>query len=186
MNIQGKITTLRAIEPADLELLHKWSNNPEIQYMLGGWHPPSSLALMSDWLKKITSDNDNLRFAIVHHELGLIGTANLVQINWKDGNAFHGMLLGDRPLQGKGIGVDVVFSMMRYAFEELRLHRLDTTIIDYNEPSKKLYMNKCGWKIEGTVKEWYWRKNKYWDKLIVGITRNDYQTLMDKANYWAK
>ena len=35
MNIKGKIVTLRAIEKKDIDLLHKWSNDPEINYMLG-------------------------------------------------------------------------------------------------------------------------------------------------------
>jgi RimJ/RimL family protein N-acetyltransferase len=186
MNIIGKQVTLRAIEKNDLDLLQKWSNNPDVQYMLGGWHFPSSGWVMEEWLKRISADKLNIRLAIDHQELGLVGMANLVDINWKDGNASHGMLLGEPTSQGKGMGVDVVFSIMRYAFEELGLHRLDTTIIEFNEPSKKLYINKCGWKVEGTVKEWYWRKNRYWDKLIVGITRNDYQTVLDQTKYWAK
>jgi RimJ/RimL family protein N-acetyltransferase len=184
MNVKGKFVLLRAIERSDLELLAKWSNDPDIQYMLGGWHTPSSHLVMDEWLKRISSDPLNLRFAIDHEELGLIGTANLVDINWKDKNAFHGMLLGDKDIRGKGIGVDVVFSIMRYAFEELGLNRLDGSMIDYNEPSKKLYLNKCGWKIEGTQRGWYWRKNQHWDKVMVGVTRDDYFKLIKETDYW--
>lgn len=186
MNIKGKVISLRAIERGDLELLNKWANDPEIQYMLGGWHAPSSMVVMEDWLKRISSDSLNQRLAIQHDELGLIGTANLVDINWKDKNAFHGMLLGDKDIRGKGIGVDVVFSIMRYAFEELGLNRLDGSIIDYNEASKKLYLGKCGWKIEGTLRQWYWRKNSFWDKIVVGVTRQDYFDLVKSTNYWGQ
>lgn len=174
MNIKGENILLRAIEEDDLKSLHKWSNDQEIQYWLGGWHPPSSEIVMEEWFKRITKDNKNIRFAIDHKELGLIGTANLVEINWKDKNAFHGMLLGDKDIRGKGIGVDVVNSIMKFAFEELGLQRLDGSIIEYNEASLKLYIEKCGWKKEGVQRDWYFRKNKFWDKLIVGITRDDY------------
>jgi RimJ/RimL family protein N-acetyltransferase len=184
MSIQGKIISLRAIESLDLVALQKWSNDPEIQYMLGGWHVPTSGIVMEEWLKRVTVDNNNLRLAIDHPGLGIIGTANLVEINWKDRNAFHGMLLGNPDVRGKGIGMDVVFAIMKYAFEELGLNRLDTSIIEYNEASKKLYINKCGWKIDGVKREWYWRKNQYWDKLSVGITRNEYFEFLKKENYW--
>lgn len=184
MNIKGKIVTLRAIEKNDLDLLHKWSNDPEIQYVLGGWHAPSSMANMEDWLKRISSDDRNLRLAIDHPELGLIGMANLVDINWKDKNAFHGMLLGDKEIRGKGIGVDVVFAVMKYAFDELGLNRLDGSIIDYNDASKVLYLKKCGWKVEGVSRQWYWRKNQYWDKLLVGCIRNDYYSMEEQKRYW--
>ena len=167
MNIKGENILLRAIEEDDLKSLHKWSNDQETQYWLGGWHLPSSEIVMQDWLKRITKDNNNVRFAIDHNELGFVGTANLVEINWKDRNATHGILLGEKEIRGKGIGVDVVTTIMKYAFEELGLQRLDTTIIEYNSASIKLYIEKCGWKKEGVRRNWYFRKNKFWDKLIV-------------------
>ncbi len=184
MNIKGKSIVLRAIEKSDLDLLQKWSNDPEIQYYLGGWHAPSSEIVMENWLIRISNDDLNMRFAIDHNELGLIGTANLVNINWKDKNAFHGMLLGESVTRGKGIGVDVVFTIMRYAFEELGLNRIDSSIIEYNEPSKKLYLEKCGWKKEGVARRWYFRQNKFWDKFLIGITKEDYIEVVEKTKYW--
>lgn len=184
MNILGKVVELRPIEIEDLDLIQKWSNDPEIQYWLGGWHAPSSKIVMENWLKNTTNDDLNLRFVIEHKELGLVGTANIVNINWKDRNAFHGMLLGDKDIRGKGIGVDVVYSIMKYSFEELGLQRLDGSIIEYNKPSFKLYVEKCGWKQEGILKEWYFRKNQFWDKILVGITKKDYLELLEKTKYW--
>jgi RimJ/RimL family protein N-acetyltransferase len=140
---------------------------------------------MEDWFHRVKSDELNQRFAIVAEECGLIGTANLVEINWKDRNAFHGMMIGDKNIRGKGLGTDTVMAIMRYAFEELGLERLDGSMIEYNEPSVKLYCDKCGWKVEGRKKNAYWRKNRFWDKLLVGINREDYITLITRTNYWS-
>lgn len=184
MNIRGKIVLLRAIERQDIPLLHEWSNNPEVQQQLGGWHFPSSLEIMENWFERSTSDGLNQRFAIETADHDLIGTTNLVEINWKDRNAFHGMLIGNRDMRGKGYGVDTVMAIMRYAFEEMGLERLDTTIIEYNQPSYRLYIGKCGWKEEGRKQNWYWRQNRFWDKLIVGINRSDYFAVIQRTNYW--
>ena len=54
MNIKGKKVVIRAIEKEDLQLLNKWSNNPEINYMLGGWHFPSSLQDQEKWFSNLT------------------------------------------------------------------------------------------------------------------------------------
>lgn len=186
MNITGKKVLLRAIEKSDLALLQKWSNNPEINYMLGGWHFPSSLSDQEKWFESLYSDKNNQRFAIDAEELGLIGMANLVSINWKDRNAFHGMLLGDKDMRGKGYGVDSIMAINRYAFEELGLMRLDGSMIEYNEPSVNVYTQKCGWKIEGRKQNYYFRKNKWWDQIVVGITREDYFELISKNKYWEK
>ncbi len=184
MNIMGKKVILRAIEEEDLPALHKWSNLPEIWYNLGGWHFPSSMASMQSWFESLQSDQLNQRFAIEAPDIGLIGTANLVNIDWKNRNAFHGMMLGDKDLRGKGFGVDTIMAIMRYAFEELQLERLDTTIIEYNTISINVYCKKCGWKEEGRRRNWYFRKNRYWDKFIVGIMRQEYYELIGANHYW--
>jgi RimJ/RimL family protein N-acetyltransferase len=179
INIYGKYVTLRAIEPEDLPWLQQWSNDPEIQYMLGGWHFPSSSLVMEKWLNNLQSDHLNQRFAIVSKQGELIGTTNLVNINWKDRNAFTGIVLSPEA-RGKGYGTDTVLAIMRYAFEELAFERLDTTIIEYNEPSYRMYTKSCSWKEEGRKKNYYWRKNRFWDQIIVGINRDDYFAFMEK------
>ena len=184
MNIHGKKIKLRAIEEQDLPELHKWANEPEIWYMLGGWHFPSSFDFMETWFKNLKSDHLNQKFAIEAPEIGLIGTANLVDIDWKNNNAFHGIMLGNKDLRGRGFGTDAIMAIMRYAFEELHLERLDSTIIEYNSISLNVYLNKCGWKEEGRQRNWYFRKNRYWDRVLVGITRQDYFELMERRNYW--
>jgi len=75
---------------------------------------------------------------------------------------------------------------MKYAFEELQLNRLEGSIIEYNEASKKLYCNKCGWKIEGTKRKAVFKGNQYHDELIVAILREEYEELVEKNNYWRR
>lgn len=184
MNILGRRVKLRAIEREDLELLHRWKNDPDIGYLLGGWHFPYSTLSTEGWLANIQQDTLNQRFAIEAPDLGLIGTANLVEIDWKNRNAFHGMMLGDKEMRGKGYGVDTIMAVMRYAFEELGLKRLDGSMIAYNEASLHVYVNKCGWQEEGRQRDWYFRKNRFWDRVMVGVTRDDYAALVERTNYW--
>lgn len=184
MNIQGRHVLLRAIEPSDLGLLQRWANDPDIQRMLGGWHFPTSMQDQQTWLDGLSCSSRDQRFAIETSELGLIGTANLVQIDWKNRNAFHGMLLGDRDIRGKGYGVDTIMAVMRYAFDELGLERLDGDMIEYNMASAKVYIEKCGWVVEGRKVNAQFRNGRYWDKIIVGITRARYHEIAKASEYW--
>lgn len=181
MNIKGDKVLLRAIKKEDLPLLHKWSNDPEINYMLGGWHFPSSEVDQEKWFNSLSLTSNNQRFAIETEELGFIGMANLVDINWKDRNAFHGMLLGDKDMRGKGYGVDTILTINKYAFEELGLMRMNGSMISFNEASIGVYTKKCGWKVEGIKKNHYFRKNQWWDQIVVGITRDDYDEFLKNA-----
>ncbi|MCH8535209.1 MAG: GNAT family N-acetyltransferase [Flavobacteriaceae bacterium] len=186
MNLKGKTVELRAIKKEDLVTLNQWANSPEIQYWLGTWHFPITETDQEKWFNSLSTNSLHQRFAIEAPELGLIGTANLVDINWKDRNAFHGMLLGDKDIRGKGYAVDTVMAVMKYAFEELGLERLDGSMIEYNVASLKMYLGKCGWKEEGRQRKWYFRKGKFWDKIIVGVTRDDYFTLIEEKKYGDK
>lgn len=185
MNIKGKIITLRAIDVADIETLNRWANAPEIWEMLGGWHFPYSILNTEQWVKSINNnDQKNQVFAIETKEHGLIGTANLVNIDWKNRNAFHGMMLGDKETRGKGYAQDTVMAIMRFAFDELGLQRLDGDMISSNKLSINFYTKRCGWEIEGVKKDWFYRKGKFFDKVIVGITKQKYQALCAKTDYW--
>ncbi|MDY6953919.1 MAG: GNAT family protein [Thermodesulfobacteriota bacterium] len=184
MNILGKKVTLRAIEEEDLPILHRWANDPEIWYLLDGWHFPVSMASTKRWYASLQDDGFNQRFAVDAPDAGLIGTSNLVNIDWKNNHAFHGMMLGDVDIRGKGYGTDAIMAIMRYAFEELHLERLDGSMIEYNEASLYVYCKKCGWKEEGRLRNWYYRKKRYWDKILVGVTRSDYFELAEKTKYW--
>jgi RimJ/RimL family protein N-acetyltransferase len=176
MNIQGRSIILRAIERDDLPYFQQWGNDPEIQANLGSWQFPLSKASLEQWFDSFRHDGVDQRFVVDSTDHGVIGTTNLVSINWKDRNAFSGMLLGDAAVRGKGYGVDTVTTLMRYAFEELGLERLDGSIIEYNEASFKLYVGRCGWVEEGRKARAFYRKNQYWSNVIVGVTRDQYET----------
>jgi RimJ/RimL family protein N-acetyltransferase len=184
MNINGKIVTLRAIEEEDQELLREMVNDPEIEKMVGGYSFPVSKKQQKSWFESNGNSHNNLRLIIETKEDGAIGFANIVNIDWKNRSAFHGIKIANKKFRSRGIGTDTVMSVMKYAFEELQLNRLDATIIKYNEPSRKLYCDKCGWTIEGTRRKGVYKLNEYHDELIVGILKEDYERLIKENNYW--
>lgn len=184
MNLYGKKVVLRALEPEDMEVLREIINDPEIERLIGGWSFPVSNAKQQNWYSIIANDNKSIRFAIETEEDGVIGMADLRDIDWKNRSAFHGIKIGNKKYRGRGYGKDVVLTVMKYAFEELQLNRLDGTIIEYNEGSKKLYLEKCGWQIEGIQRKYIFKGNKYHNQLIVGILSEEYFELINKNGYW--
>jgi RimJ/RimL family protein N-acetyltransferase len=187
MSIRGKLVTLRAPELTDLSLLHKWSNDEDLWACLGGWHFPFSSRSTEEWIRSRKDNNlsDHV-FCIEAPELGMLGTANLVQIDWKNRNAFHGMMLGDDAARGQGFALDTVMTLMRYAFDELGLQRLDTDIIAGNQRSMDFYTRKCGWVVEGVRRNWHYRGGRYHDKVLLGITREEYLRLIEQTSYWSE
>ena len=185
MNIKGKVLILRAIEESDLGLLHKWANDPVTQDAIGVVHFPSSMDYHKMWFQNLKNDQLNQRFAIEAPDFGIIGISSLMNIDWRNNHAWHGVMLGEANIRGKGFGADAVMATMRYAFDELHLERLDGSIIEYNKISYAFYCSKeLGWKEEGRRKNYYFRRGRYWDQIITGITRQDYQELIQRTKYW--
>jgi RimJ/RimL family protein N-acetyltransferase len=173
MNIIGDTILLRSIEKDDLKILHLWANNESIQLMLGGWHFPTNMNDQNKWFETLSCNSLNQRFIIENDKNQQIGMANIVNINFKDGNAEIGLLL-DPAFQGKGFGKKIVDTIANYSFNQLRLNRIETTIISINQPSLKLFLNKCGWKQEGILRSWYYRNGMYIDKIILAILKEEF------------
>jgi len=185
MNIKGKIVVLRAIEIEDLDLLAKWSNSTELWQHLGGWHFPYSKLSTESYIKNINHGNmKNQIFAIEANDIGLIGTFSLVNIDWKNRNASTGIMLGEVDTRGKGYALDTVMAILRYAFKELGLNRLNGDVIDYNSRSIDFAIKKVGWHIEGRRAEAIYRNGQYHDQILVGMTHKQYDEFMKNNDYW--
>lgn len=183
--IRGKIVSLRAIEEDDLPRLHLWANDPVTQDGIGEQHFPSSLQFHRQWFQKLAEDRLNQRFVVDAPGVGGIGLSSIVSIDWRNRHAWHGLVLGDASHRGKGYGVDAILTTMRYAFDELGLERLDGAMIEYNKASLATYCGrKVGWKEEGRRRNYFFRKGRFWDQVIVGVTRDDYRALIAETDYW--
>ncbi len=185
MHLLGRKVVLRAPELRDVERLNVWANDPDIWRLLGGWHFPYNLVSTEKWVAGLnTNSMAGHVFCIDLPGHGVIGTANLVDIDWRNRHAEHGIMIGEKSARGKGLGRDTVMAVMRYAFDELNLVRMDSGMIAFNERSINLYTKTCGWEIEGRKKNWYYRNGCYYDKVLVGITRERYRELAESSGYW--
>jgi RimJ/RimL family protein N-acetyltransferase len=187
MHIIGKTLTLRAIERADLPLLQGWANDPVTQDGIGEIHFPSSMDFHETWFEKLKSDRLMQRFVVEVPDGAIIGVSSIINIDWRNRHAWHGLVIGDQSYRGKGYGIDAIMATMRYAFDELNFVRLDGSMIEYNKRSIATYCSpKLGWREEGRKKNYFYRKGQFWDQVLVGITREDYETVCDKTRYWDK
>lgn len=184
MNVKGKKVTLRALERADMEELRSYYNDPEVAHLLGGWTIPISSEQQNRWFDRLEFDNRNLRLAIETEEDGFIGISNILNIDYRNRSAHHGILIGKKDMRGHGYGRDTVMTTMKYAFEELQLHRLEGDILEHNVPSYNLFLKKCGWVEEGRKRDFAYRNNRYYDQVIVSILKKEYDQFCLEHGYW--
>lgn len=182
MNIYGRKVILRAIEKEDCELIRSMFNDPEMESKVIGWAFPVSKYAQEKWLENHYNDRD-YRFVIEDEEKDVVGIATLTDIDWKNRKAFHGMKIANTNKRHKGIGTDTVMAIMRYAFDELQLNRLDGRWFEDNEASKNMYM-KCGWKEEGIRRNYIYKGGRYKNVVETGVLAEDYYRLIENTVYW--
>lgn len=173
MNLVGKKTLIRAIEREDNEFLRAMLNDAETESNVVGWSFPVSKIEQEKWFESQINNKNNLRF-IIEYESKPVGLVTLTNIDWKNRSALHGIKLYGENVKGKGIGTDAVRTIMKYAFEELQLNRLYSTIMTQNIPSQKLY-SKCGWVNEGISRQSVFKNNRYVDEIQIAVLRDDYE-----------
>lgn len=173
MNLKGEKVLLRAIEKEDMEFLREMINDEEMEKNVVGWSFPVSKYEQEKWFESQMLNKNNLRF-IIELEGKRIGLATITNIDWKNRKACHGIKLYGEDIKRKGLGTDAVVTIMKYAFEELQINKLYSTILEYNEASLRLF-EKCGWEREGILKESVYKNNKYVNEIVIGILKEQYE-----------
>ncbi|MBQ8830408.1 MAG: GNAT family N-acetyltransferase [Oscillospiraceae bacterium] len=168
---------------ADMPMVCDMFNDPFMEKHVVGWAFPLSLEQQMAWFDSHMNDRTNHRFVIETPEDGAVGIATLTDLDWKNRTATHGIKLASDEKRAKGIGTDTVMAIMRYAFDELGLHRLNSSWFDSNAASKALY-TKCGWVEEGVKRSCVFKSGEWLDLTMVGILESDYRALVARNHYW--
>lgn len=173
MNLKGEKVYLRAVEKEDMEFLRMMINNPEMEKSVVGWSFPVSKYEQEKWFENQIQNKNNIRY-IIEVENEKIGLVTITNIDWKNRKACHGIKLCSDNVRSKGYGTDTVMTIMKYAFEELQLNKLYSTILEYNIASLNLY-KKCGWTTDGILRESTFKGNKYVNEIAVSILKKEYE-----------
>ena len=169
MLIYGEKIVLRAVEKADNTMLLSLINDPDTEMMLGGSSWPVSESDQLKWFEHQEHSRDVLRCIVALQNDGrALGTIILSDIDQKNATGhIHIKMLKDGG-RGRGYGTDAVKTMVRYAFEELRLNCIYANILAYNDASIKLF-ERCRFKKDGVLRQRVYKKGKFVDMLAYSI-----------------
>ena len=106
----------------------------------------------------------------------LIGFVVLFNLKWGNQSAEMAIAIGDKTHRGKGFGQDGLKLILNYAFNELNLHRVSLTVMDYNQPAINAY-ERVGFVREGAHRQAVQRQGKRYDLLLYGILRDEFLAL---------
>ena len=121
-------------------------------------------------------ENDGVSFGIyTKDDERYIGFSSFSPPDWKNRYTWLGISITAPDDWGKGYGTDAVNVMLRYAFYELNLHRVELGVFDYNPRAIRSY-EKLGFVHEGVERQKMFRDGHYRDVYRMAILRHEWQT----------
>lgn len=180
--LQGKQVRLRALEATDLERLYEWMNDRDVTRFLMARYPLSR-SDEEKWLAETVGKNGfahDVRLAIETENGTHIGVVGLHAIGPEDRAAELGIMIGDKAFWSNGYGTDAMLTILRFAFEQMNLHRVSLGVIEYNERGYACY-RKCGFVEEGRSRDATYRDGRYWDIIRMGILRSEFEALLGES-----
>ncbi len=174
---KGNLVILTPIDlETDIEVWKSWNRDSQYLRLLDDL-PASqySTSLIKDWFEK--DDTENSLFMIrTLEDQKTIGFIELGGYDWIDRNAWVGIGIGDAAYWGKGYGTDAMNIILRFAFREQNLHRVNLGVFRYNERAVRSY-EKSGFKYEGAERDAVYREDQYHDCLVMGVLQSEWQAL---------
>jgi RimJ/RimL family protein N-acetyltransferase len=180
MMIQGEKVRLRALQEEDAEDCWRWFNNWEMVRNLESRYPLSRLAERGIVERLMKPEPNDKVFAIEALDGGLyLGNVGLHRISWEDRRATFGIFIGEKAYWGKGYGTDATRAVLRFAFDEMNLNRIDLQVLDDNERGIRCY-EKIGFVREGVQRQYRFREARYVDMVMMSILREEYDARRDE------
>lgn len=171
----GSKVYLRPLDLEDLASLTAWFNDQEVMRNTRNYRPQTPMA-EETFLRKLGESETDMVLGIMAREPEqFIGVTGLHQLDARNRHVQFGITVGEKSAWGKGYGTEATRLMVRYAFDTLNLNRVWLHVYEDNERALHVYQ-KVGFRIEGRLRQSYFRDGRYWDTLTMAVLREEWET----------
>lgn len=165
---------LREIKREDIPIINKWRNDNSLINMLGAPYRYINQEVDKLWFDEyMTHRGNTVRCAIT--EKGnddILGLISLTGVDYLNQCAELHIMIGNEENQGRGIGTYAVNAMIKHAFDNMNLHRLELSVLSDNKRAIHLY-EKCGFVYEGCLRKSRYKNGKFVDMLLYAIIKDE-------------
>jgi RimJ/RimL family protein N-acetyltransferase len=137
--ILGNRINLRPINTGDAEAVFA-SLSDEESMRLTGTQQSFTFEQVLKFCQTIQSDENRVDFAITRKDdPAYIGEVVLNEIDWENRSANFRIALANHTFFGKGYGSEATQLTLNFAFETLKLHRIELEVYDFNPRALHVY-----------------------------------------------
>jgi len=170
--LHGSTVRLEPLTVAVLEDYLHGLHDPEVQ-RLTGTHAVFEPDGIEEWLRTRVDHHDRADWAVVRSQDGaFLGEAVINDFDPANGSANYRVWLAGPQSLGHGYGTETTDLIIRYAFDQVRLHRLALQVHEHNPRARRVY-EKCGFTVEGRLREALLWQGRRYDSLLMSMLGTD-------------
>jgi RimJ/RimL family protein N-acetyltransferase len=171
--LEGQKVRLRPVTEADLPHFQRWLGDAEVRRWLAAMDAPPTLEEEHEWYEGRRSDPDAVLWSIETVEGRLLGSTEL-RIAKHANRAELGISIHDKSQWNRGYGTDAVMLVLEYAFDDLRLNRIELTTDESNVRGRRCY-EKCGFAEEGLLRQHRLVDGEYGNTIMMSVLREEWE-----------
>ncbi len=175
VHLPGRRCLLREWADSDAESLHELTNQPPVVDRTLDEHPPSLdevRAVLPAWRDAAARDEPRLAYhlaAVVDDGLAGLGTLTVTSPEHRRGEIGY-VVHPDR--WGQGLGTELAGLLLRLAFEQVGLHRVEATTRPDHAASWRV-LEKVGMRREGLSRDHLFVRGRWWDSVRYAVLATD-------------
>ena len=164
---------LRPVQESDLPHFARWLADRDVTRWLSAIDGPPTLDDEYEWYESKREDPDNVLWSIESLDGRLVGNVEL-RIAPRARRAELGIAIQDKGQWSRGYGSDAVRLVLRYAFAELGLNRVELTTDEQNARAIRCY-EKCGFVREGLLRQHRLIDGQFGNTLVMAVLKQDWR-----------
>lgn len=173
--LRGEKIRLRPLREEDLSLLASWWNDPAWMVFQNANVAPSPDSSTVDMFRMWSGNKDAGSFGFSIEEIEsetLVGHVTLWGIDPIVRAGTLGIMIGGDYVD-QGFGTDAMRVVLRFAFEELGINKVELSVWEYNSRALRTY-ERVGFVVEGTRRAATFHAGRYWAQIQMGILKSEY------------
>jgi len=177
---EGRLVRLGPLDHAqDPPVVASWTHDPLWRSFLAGVARPLSVEAVRRLLEKVEKQMEETK-SLFHFALRarddnrLVGLAQISRIDFHNGTGVLDLGIGAASDRRQGYGSDALDLLLRFAFDDLNLHRLSAWTSVDNIPFIQM-VEKAGFEEEARRCEAAFHDGSYWDEVFLGLLRTKWE-----------
>jgi RimJ/RimL family protein N-acetyltransferase len=177
---EGQLVRLGPLDHGkDPPVVACWTNDPLWRFVSGAVARPISVEAVRKLLEKIEKQMEEMKnlfhFTVrLKDDNRLVGLARIFWIDFHNGTGVLNLGVGDVLDRRHGYGSEALNLLLRFAFNDLNLHRLSVWPSADNHAFIHM-AEKAGFVEEARRREAAFYAGRYWDLVLMGLLRTEWE-----------